>query len=148
MSRYWLTPVQASGDEVALREERVLLEPEDTAGAFLKLLRSVHPRMLVSFKASLLLSEDAESACGANELPFQIDSMQRVHFGPDALELSHCAQAYLDRLPSEKEMHLWLESAESLLAGTNGDPQLHGWLSLLKSWHIQGFGVTLLREDE
>jgi hypothetical protein len=149
MSRLWLTPVQMedSGSDITLLADRVELQPAEAAERFLSLMKSVHPRFLVAFKANLLLSEDYELACGIDELPFELDEQEPIIFGPDALELSHCAQAYMDRLPAAAEMEDWLASAAGRLAELSEDDTVRAWLKLMQDWHRQGCVITLLKEE-
>lgn len=148
MTRYWLTPVQFQGEEVVLLDERIQLEPAEIAADFMKRMKQVNSRLLISFKASLLLSEDAEAACGIGELPFDLGSKESIVFGPEALELSHCAQSYLDRLPSAMEVAGGLSQLEAELVSTDANAVIVQWIRVIRSWLDRGFGVTLLREDE
>lgn len=149
ITRYWLTPVLCEDEDVILLEGREEL-PAEEAVEFMRRLKTVHPRMLVSFKANLLLSEEAEAACGVDEVPFALSSGESIIFGPaaEALELSHCGQAYLDRLPSAREFGEWLSQAETGLLADEASSRMLGWVRMMKSWHDRGWSVTLLREDE
>jgi len=150
MARYWLTPVLCEDEDVILLKEREELSAEQAA-ELMNRLKTVHPRMLVSFKANLLLSEEAEAACGVDEVPFALSSGESIVFGAEGagetLELSHCAQAYLDRLPSAAEFAAWLIEAEALLQGDGGSGLL-SFVHTMRSWLERGWSVTLLREDE
>ncbi|TDF96709.1 hypothetical protein [Paenibacillus piri] len=147
MSTLWLTPVSIDETEpsVTLLCERLELAPGAAADRFLALMKSVHPRLLVSFKANLLLSEDSE-ACGIDELPFELAGGGQIVFGEGALELSHCAQAYWDRLPSAAELEGWLGEAVRL-AENNPDPVVGQWVAAMQNWHRQGFAIALLRGE-
>jgi len=149
MSKLWLTPVLIGETEqtVTLLNERVELQPAEAADRFLAWMKSVHSRMLMSFKSNLLLSEEAELACGVDELPFELDSDEPVIFGIGPLELSFCAQAYIDRLPSHKEMGEWLEIAVSQASGLREDDPAAQWVELMRDWHRHGYLITILKEE-
>ncbi|WP_137670499.1 hypothetical protein [Paenibacillus naphthalenovorans] len=72
MAKFWLMPVQWDGSYAVLGEERLLLEPEQARIRFVEALRPVHPRLLLSFKAELLLADEALEACGTDALPFDL----------------------------------------------------------------------------
>ncbi|NHN30909.1 hypothetical protein [Paenibacillus agricola] len=151
MSIYWLTPVRIEGQKTILGAGRIALEPEDARDRFLFLLKAVNPGMLLLFKSHMLLSEEAEAACGVDELPFELDYIEEpIIFGQDALELSHCAEAYLGRLPNRKEMTEWLDIARLNIAVI---PELDlaledSWLKAMQDWVEQGNQMILLREDD
>jgi hypothetical protein len=149
MSRLWLTPVHINDNEqtVTFLTDRLVLQPANAAECFLDIAKAIHPRMLLAFKSNLLLSEESELACGVDELPFVLDGDGIIIFGQGSLELSHCAQAYLDRLPSSREMGEWLLRAA---AKANGEPQgdpIRLWFEKMLEWHKQGYAVILLKED-
>ncbi|MFD0682639.1 MULTISPECIES: hypothetical protein [unclassified Paenibacillus] len=149
MSSLWLTPIVIDEKEqmVTLLKDRLELRPAEIADRFLALLRTVHPRLLMTFKANLMLSEEFELACGVDELPFELASEGPVVFEQGGLELSHCAQAYLDRLPAVKEMDEWLNIAAAKIADNREDDIIHQWVHTMVRWHKQGYAVTLLKEE-
>jgi hypothetical protein len=149
LSKLWLTPVLVEEEKqrTTLLDERFELQPAEAANRFLALVKSVHPRLLVTFKANLLLSEDSELACGIDELPFELGSGEPVIFGQEPLMLSHCAQAYMDRLPSFKEMDEWLGRAAAGTALIPEDSIERQWINMVLSWHQLGYAVILLREE-
>jgi hypothetical protein len=151
MSVYWLTPVVIEEHTTLLPAGRLELTSQEARERFLTLLKSVHPSMLILFKSNLLLSEDAEAACGVDELPFELECVDDdIIFGQDVLELSHCAQAYLDRLPRTHEMSEWLHTAALQLSRLpDGDNSLEkSWIEAMQQWTAQGKQIILLREDD
>jgi hypothetical protein len=151
MSIYWLTPVRIDGKTTILGAGRIALEPEDARERFLFILKAISPGMLLLFKSHMLLSEDAEAACGVDELPFDLGFVEEpIVFGQDALELSHCAEAYFDRLPNDKAMTEWLDIARLNISVI---PELDlmledSWLRAMQDWVGQGYQIILLREDD
>ncbi|MCS7463439.1 hypothetical protein N0M98_25360 [Paenibacillus doosanensis] len=143
MKSYWLTPVEFCADRTIMPGERIELGPEQDRERFLALVKAVHSRMLVPFKANLLLSEEAELACGVDELPFDLSSSEEIAFD-ERLALSHCALAYIDRLPSASEMSGWLQTAAKRAAGETGAERIAGWLHMMNKWNEQGLPVMLL----
>jgi hypothetical protein len=151
MSVFWLTPIRFEEKTTILCAGRIAMEPQEARERFLSLLKSVHPGMLLLFKSHMLLSEAEEAACGVDELPFDLSFEEaEIVFGEDALELSHCAEAYLDRLPTVTEMTEWLRVASSRITvfpemeqGNEGI-----WLAAMHDWVAQGIQVILLREEE
>jgi hypothetical protein len=147
--KLWLTPIRFEDqhEQIVLLADRFELLPTEAGGRFLKLAKSVHPRMLVTFKSNLLLSEEAELACGVDELPFELGNGEPIAFGHDTLGLSHCAQAYLDRLPTCREMEQWIAAAVKLTADIPETMVEREWLELMSSWLQKGNLITLLREE-
>ncbi|TBL78119.1 hypothetical protein [Paenibacillus thalictri] len=142
MSAYWLTPL-VPGSGAILGSERIRLQPEAEAQHFRRILTALHPRLLLSFKANLLLSDDALLACGVDELPFSLDNGEEIHFTTGDMELSHCAEAYMDRL-------LGIAECQSLLSLLDKDTfaePVSSWLSLMIAWLNQGYHVMLLQEE-
>lgn len=151
MSIYWLTPVRSEGQATILVAGRIALEPEDARERFLFLLKAVNPGMLLLFKSHMLLSEEAEAACGVDELPFDLSFVEEaIVFGQDVLELSHCAEAYFDRLPNGKEMMEWIDIARlNISVIPELDLRLEdSWLTAMQGWVAQGNQMILLREDD
>lgn len=116
MAKFWLMPVQWDGSYAVLGEERLLLEPEQARIRFVEALRPVHPRLLLSFKAELLLADEALEACGTDALPFDLGQGQPIRLAageqkgqePEQGEdypLSHCAEAYFNRLMTPQELY-------------------------------------------
>jgi hypothetical protein len=148
-SRMWLTPVRIDDgtQQIVLQADRLELLPTPARDRFLAVTKSVHPRMMVAFKSNLLLSEEAELACGVDELPFDLAGGEPVEFGPDTLELSHCALAYMDRLPSSHEMDQWIAEAAGQLADDPDSLVVRQWLDKMHWWLQTGNSITLLREE-
>lgn len=151
MAKFWLIPIKWDGDYALLGEERLLLEPEEARIRFLDALRPVHPRLLLSFKVELLLADDALEACGSDEHPFDLGQGQAIRFAAGEQQgmeteqvedypLSHCAEAYFNRLMTPRE-------ASSLLSETVTDKEMEPWLETMRKWLAQSRYVILLRED-
>lgn len=151
MSTHWLSPIRFDENNVILEAGRIELEPDEARGLFLSLMKSVNPGMLLLFKSHMLLSEEAAETCGVDELPFDLGDVEEpILFGDEGIELSHCAQAYMDRLPSIREMTEWLQVARlrlsSLPEHENGVES--DWISTMQAWVSQGSQIILLREDD
>ncbi|WP_248926630.1 hypothetical protein [Paenibacillus hamazuiensis] len=146
MPAYWLTPVRATSAGVLFGKERTVLEPSREAELFRQKLHEVHPRLLPMFKANLLLSDEAILQCGVDELPFELGNGEDICFAEveAALKLSHCAEAFMDRLLAASEGEMLCRRA--LEPDTWVNP-LGEWLGLMLGWFEAGFQVILLRED-
>ncbi|WP_282941500.1 hypothetical protein [Paenibacillus sp. RC67] len=144
MRSYWLAPVLFEGESVLLSADRFELLPRETGERFLQWVKLVHPRLLVPFKSNLLLSEDAEIRCGVDQLPFELESGAQIIFSPELLELSHCAQAYIDKRPIGNEMGNMLQKALDQLGSEASDEPIAGWLHTMKKWNEAGYRILLL----
>lgn len=147
MASYWLVPATYHDDRFIMSEQRIALVPHEAAEQFLQLARMEHSKMLIPFKANLLLSEDSEMACGVEEAPFDLHSGEPIRFGDgeEELELSHCAHAYLDKLPTQADMKRMLRNLDSLTEPQQtADEPIAGWLHKMKAWNEQGFVIMLL----
>lgn len=152
MSRYWLTPLHWNGADAILGAERFLLEPGELGERWIGAMKAVHPRLLLPFKSGLLLSDETNAeSCGITELPFLLDSESALTLRPPDAEpdggaglwsLSHCAEAYLHRIPSVTEALDWLARTEA-----DFDEAFQPWLRVMKEWLAQGRQVILLKED-
>ncbi|MEK8129691.1 hypothetical protein WMW72_17435 [Paenibacillus filicis] len=162
MTTYWLVPVSLEGPAVIFGSERFQLEPEELRMRFSRSLQGVHPRLLLPFKAHLLLSDAEAEACGTDELPFALgDAVDIVLYAegklpkaisePDshsagdllahgAWEISHCAGAYLSGLMSPLE-------AEDKLKLAKEEPGAEAWYAAIRRWLSEGRRVMMLRED-
>ncbi|MCZ8518745.1 MULTISPECIES: hypothetical protein [Paenibacillus] len=141
---YWLVPLDAGEQAVVLGADRIRLEPEDRRSAFLDRLRSLHPRLPLTFKAHLLPGEEEAEACGLDAADLELSGGEsirlRYSFGTEeeGWMLSHCAEAYFDRLLTPGEIRE--------LLGRAGDPG-DEWLKMMRLWTEQGRGIIMLRED-
>jgi hypothetical protein len=145
MSRYWLTPVLGRLP-LKLGSDRISCEASADLDAFRAKLHHVHPWLLPMFKTSLLLSEDDE-VCGSTTTEIEWSHAHELVFDGQPFDLSHCAEAFFDRL-------LGAEKAASLLnddvrANPYGDwtPVQLNWLGHISKWLHEGREVILLRED-
>lgn len=151
MAKFWLMPIQWDGDYAQLGKDKILLNPEEARIRFVEALRPVHPRLLLSFKAELLLSDEALDACGTDALPFDLGQGQAIRLAAGGQQdtesvqaeeypLSHCAEAYFNRLMTPQE-------ASSLLIDVVIDKETEPWLEAMRKWLAEGRHVILLRED-
>jgi hypothetical protein len=141
MSRYWLTPI-LSRLPLKLGADRINCEATADLDAFRAKLQRVHPWLLPMFKTSLLLSND--EVCGSATTEIEWGHAHELVFDGEPFHLSHCAEAFFDRL-------LGAEKVASLL---NFDVRASDWTSVQLKWleHIsrwlhEGQEVILLRED-
>lgn len=152
MTTYWLVPLAWDGETAVFGEERIALVPDDKRDRFIRLLQAVHPRLLLAFKAHLLVADEALDACGTDELPFTLASkgpirLQRLESSAAADErssgawpLSHCAEAYFSSLPSPGE-------AIGLLRLAAAEPGMEDWLDTMRGWLSRDNRIMMLRED-
>ncbi|WP_159883894.1 hypothetical protein [Paenibacillus puerhi] len=157
MAAYWLVPVTMHGTQVILGEERLELTPEELRGRFSRSMQAVHPRLLLPFKAHLLLSDESLEACGTDELPFSLEGpgnlvLDRIveesekgceegaGAGRPEWGLSPCAEAYVAGLmaPAEAAAKLKLVQVE---------PGAEPWYEAMGEWLAGNRMVMMLRED-
>ncbi|WP_409341284.1 hypothetical protein [Paenibacillus sp. MBLB4367] len=153
MANFWLTPV-TNDDKLIVRAERLLCAPLFELNAFRERLSAVHARLLLLFKANLLPGDDDEDACGTEDAFIPLDGGLDIAFDGDPLELSHCAQAFFDRLPSARECLQWLEQCPGVGDGAavnrndaGWSPIQLEWLKAMIAWLQSGYQVILLREE-
>ncbi|KEQ27202.1 hypothetical protein [Paenibacillus tyrfis] len=154
MSDFWLVPLSWDGETALLGEERLRLEPEDLRMRFLETMGRIHPRLLMMFKAHLLPEDESGEVCGTEELPFALaqsgdirlsaaaepSETMAVADAPPTWRLSHCAEAYLNRMLTARE-------AAALLRQAEAEPEAERWLDAMRTWTAGGRQVILLRED-
>ncbi|WP_010491869.1 hypothetical protein [Paenibacillus elgii] len=155
MSDFWLVPLSWDGETALLGGERLRLEPEDLRMHFLEAMGRIHPRLLMMFKAHLLPEDESGEVCGTEELPFALAQSGDIRLSAaaepseamidDADEhptwrLSHCAEAYLNRMLTARE-------AAALLRQADVEPEAERWLDAMRTWTAGGRQVILLRED-
>lgn len=132
MVRYWLTPVTL-GETVDLSAERIPLDASD-AEALRAQAAKGHPRLLPSFKAALLV-EGADGACGPGDAELDLARPSDVAL-VGAFALSHCGEAFLDRLLSPEEA---LAAAATLPDDAA--------LERARDWWRRGYRVMMLKEE-
>ncbi|SCW48682.1 hypothetical protein SAMN04487970_100972 [Paenibacillus tianmuensis] len=154
MSDFWLVPLSWDGETALLGGERLRLEPADLRMRFLEAMGRIHPRLLMMFKAHLLPEDESGEVCGTEELPFALAQSGDIRLSAaaepsetmavtDALptwRLSHCAEAYLNRMLTARE-------AAGLLRQVEAEPEAERWLNAMRTWTASGRQVILLRED-
>ncbi|WJH33062.1 hypothetical protein N6H14_23100 [Paenibacillus sp. CC-CFT747] len=143
MTTYWLTPADTTGFLV-LEKDRFACEPVEEVAPFREKLTSIHPRLLMLFKAGTLLSDEEPSVCGSAGLELQWDNGKPIEFDGSSYVLSSCAEAFLDRLPSVEEVRAGLDQA---LLRTGWTPIQQMWLASMKEWTASGRRVLLIKED-
>lgn len=141
MTIYWLTPL-LNRDPFIMGSERMKCHPADLESFRSKLSSVFHPRLLMLFKASTLVS-DEEDICGNDgNLELKLDARTDIVFN-ESLPLSHCAVAFLDRLLTIEETRLLLNDVSSVL----WDEHELGWFHAMKEWNTQGYDVIIVKED-
>ncbi|XOK58948.1 hypothetical protein ACJ7K1_20525 [Paenibacillus elgii] len=155
MSDFWLVPLSWDGETALLGGERLRLEPEGLRMRFLEAMGQVHPRLLMMFKAHLLPEDESGEVCGTEELPFALVQSGDIRLStaaehsevmtddadaPPTWRLSHCAEAYLNRMLTARE-------AAALLRQAEAEPEAGRWLDAMRTWTAGGRQVILLRED-
>lgn len=146
MSHFWLTPV-TTAPFVVLGDER-----EKVGGAaweaFRRRLGAVHPRLVPLFKSQLLAADEGEAAhsgagigavCGGAD-GFELDIPGPIAFDGSFYTLSHCGEAFFDRLLDPEDA---LPLAESLVDEALTEPE-RSWLDAMCRWWRQGRFVVLL----
>ncbi|MFB6363772.1 hypothetical protein ACFCP7_06865 [Paenibacillus elgii] len=154
MSDFWLVPLSWDRETALLGGERLPLEPEDLRIRFLEAMGRIHPRLLMMFKAHLLPEDESGEVCGTEELPFALAQSGDIRLSaavepsettavadtPPTWRLSHCAEAYLNRMLTARE-------AAALLRQAEAEPETERWLNAMRTWTADGRQVILLRED-
>ncbi|OCT17125.1 hypothetical protein A8709_24380 [Paenibacillus pectinilyticus] len=143
MTRYWLTPI-VSYSPLTLGAARMDIPAASDFEAFRQMAAHQHPRLLPMFKASLLLSDD-EDVCGSELVELDLTLEEDLVFNGEPLHLSHCAEAFLDRLLTNQEAGLLLSVMEEEAGSLEGPPK--GWLKQWREWLEAGYDIVLLRED-
>lgn len=154
MSDFWLVPLSWDGETALLGGERLRLEPEGLRMRFMEAMGRIHPRLLMMFKAHLLPEDESGEVCGTEELPFALAQSGDIRLSaaaeqsetmaitdaPQTWRLSHCAEAYLNRMLTARE-------AAGLLRQAEAEPEAERWLDAMRIWTAGGRQVILLRED-
>lgn len=144
MTSYWLTPIE-SYSPLILGAERIHCVPLAALESFRELAGRMHPRLLPMFKASLLLSDD-EELCGSDLVDLDLSQSEAIAFDGKPFHLSHCGEAFLDRLLSKEEVLKLVGTLE--LGDLEGDAvHLSMWRQEWLKWLESGCDVILLRED-
>lgn len=147
MTRYWLTPI-LSYSPLVLGAARICVPNDAEFEAFRQMAGKQHPRLLAMFKSSLLLSDD-EEVCGSELAELDLTHEEDIVFDGEPFHLSHCAEAFLDRLlnrPETKGMvralaSEWKEREEASNSG------ISVWTKQWLQWLDAGYDIVLLRED-
>lgn len=141
MTVYWLTPL-LNRDPFTMGSERIQCHPADLESFRSKLSSVYHPRLLMLFKASILVS-DEEDICGDygfHEL--ELNVLGDIVFD-ESLPLSHCAVAFLDRLLTLEETRLLVQDVSSDL----WEEHELVWIRAMRHWNEQGYDVIIVKED-
>ncbi|MNI21359.1 hypothetical protein D3C73_748790 [compost metagenome] len=145
MTRYWLTPI-IQKEPLVLGAERICCEPIHVLEPLREAFQDIHPRLLPMFKASLLLS-DEEDLCGDDEAEVDWDSGADIHLDGSPLVLSHCAEAFLDRLLSAIEVKRLLVDFTINDSDKAVNELQMLWIQYMNDWLNHGWEIILLRED-
>jgi hypothetical protein len=145
MAPYWLAPL-TSDNPVTIGTQRLYCDTP-AFETFREKVQSAaqNQRFLLAFKADLLLDdEDGDgTACGISDnglIDFNVH--QPICFGVSGMPpLSHCAEAFLHRLPVPREWSAWL--AEQTAPWNEQELQ---WLQHLQEWTNHGWTIVLLKE--
>jgi hypothetical protein len=141
MSRYWLTPI-LSRHPLKLGADRICCEATDDLDGFRAKLHRLHPWLLPMFKTSLLLSDNDE-VCGSTTTEIEWSLADELVFNGEPFHLSHCAEAFFNRL-------LGAEKAAALLSldveMSDWTPVQLNWFEHISKWLHEGQEVILLRE--
>lgn len=143
MTRYWLTPILRYSPLV-LGSERMICLPDADFEAFRQLAGNQHPRLLSMFKSSLLLS-DEEDVCGSDLVEIDLTHESDIVFNGKPYHLSHCAEAFLDRLLNRREAMAMVKAMEKQCDADNGMNDV--WTKQWLQWLEAGYDIVLLRED-
>lgn len=141
MTRFWLTPI-VSYTPLVLGADRINCTPLIAVDKFRELANGGHPRLLAMFKSSLLLSDD-EDLCGSELVELDLGHSDAIRFDGNPFHLSHCAEAFLDRLLTRNE------AVQLVLSLNEGDLNAESirWKNQWLRWLESGCDVILLRED-
>jgi hypothetical protein len=153
MPKIWLVPLTTTSP-VTIGADRIALHEVPEWETFRQALQAIHPRLLPLFKAHLLPAADEDGlVCGADEEEsFALDGMGDIVFagaeGQGALRLSHCAEAFLERLlPPEEALRLAEEAGAALRLDEAEQPSLlREWMEMLLVWWRQGRSAVVLAE--
>jgi hypothetical protein len=138
MNQGWLVPI-ISDNPITFGADRLPCNGQ-LADEFLKRLSTSHSRCLLSFKAQLLLSDEAEEACGGSDFILNWAGDNDIAFDRD-LSLSHCAEAFLNFIPDT--VHT-LTNLENIITSGWDEVQL-AWLETMKEWLTKGYRVILIK---
>ncbi|MBA4494283.1 hypothetical protein ACFO25_05645 [Paenactinomyces guangxiensis] len=103
---YWFVPFQPTDPPVLGGKH--LESREEDCRELLRFLARIHPRLLIPFKASLLLQTEGKAECS---LTFSLPSHNVVLDGKP-FALSPCAKQWLSRLIPPPEARKMLQEAE------------------------------------
>ncbi|CAN7442160.1 hypothetical protein LJR153_002935 [Paenibacillus sp. LjRoot153] len=143
MTRYWITPI-LSYSPLMLGAERISCFPDEEFESFRQLAGHQHPRLLPMFKSSLLLS-DEEEICGSDLVELDLTHDGNIVFNGEPFHLSHCAEAFLDRLLTRQESKALLMAMVEHREASQGMHEV--WINQWLKWIEAGYDIVLLRED-
>ncbi len=149
MNMMWLCPINGLAPFV-LGAGRIPSFPSTEMDSFRRELRRIHPRLLMMFKANVLLGEPTESdlfadkaeRCGMGKVPFSLAENKEIRFDTHSLALSACANAFIARLLPQAEATQLIDAMGPL---KSAEQQI--WLRAMQGWMRQGKHVILIQED-
>ncbi|MFD2169556.1 hypothetical protein [Tumebacillus lipolyticus] len=126
-----------------LSEEHLALEGAE-GEAWKKAMQSLHPRLLPSLKESALLSEEESEFCVAGGI-FDYERGKELVIDGVELQLSHCAEHFLDFLMSAEDCLSVLAERQEMLAPLTASEEQRARLDRLTEWWQRGDRVLLLQ---
>ncbi|MFD0692777.1 hypothetical protein ACFQZT_01590 [Paenibacillus sp. GCM10027628] len=144
MTRYWLTPI-VNREPLRFGADRICCDPLEVLDHFRDTAHMLHPRLLPMFKSNLLLSDD-EELCGSEFIELDLSEADDVVFDGNPYYLSHCAEAFLDRLLNVPEVLQMVSTMDLAYLEAPFDKQ-QLWKQQWMAWLKSGWDVILLRED-
>ncbi len=144
-SQYWLAPLTCQSP-LTIGTERIACERATFESFREKVKQVTSPLHLLMFKAELLLGDD-EDACGPmNSATLELGTAGDIVFDGQTLFVSHCAQAFFDRLPDNRD---WRVTSKRLLESQDyaWNEQELEWLLKIQRWSEQSHDLIVLREE-
>lgn len=145
MTRYWLTPI-VGYSPLVLGAERLCLPADEEFDDLRQMAGLQHPRLLPMFKLSLLLSDD-EEICGSELVELDLTDDEDIRFDGEPFHLSHCAEAFMDRLLTRQEVKAHLLALQAQMQAGTTAGKLKAWMNQWLAWVEAGYDIVLLRED-
>ncbi len=137
---YWLSPVPST-EPFTIGSERFKLE-EKTALALRDAFVKLQPFFLPFLKTHILPEGDDELVCGVDY--FSLEGNGPIIFDGNPLQLSKCGGAFLQKLPTIKEVKLLQETYQEQLPHLV--EQFPSLMPIIKKWWDQGWVVVIFKE--
>jgi hypothetical protein len=147
---FWLAPI-VTRNPFTIGSERIHCAGERFQQFRERVQQLSSPRFLLMFKSELLLSDELSDddlvACGNMEI--SLPSFADCHpivFDHSPFVLSHCAEAFIDRLPTPKEWRLFLHE-HLTYDGSSWSEDERVWLDAIARWSNCNYEIVLIREE-